>query len=128
MRLPVKASCITRLRLAASVCRPAPARRILRLYTATGMTQKGSPTNAMSVHFKLTMHKRISLVRMLMGCWIIVTIETPIMLCRTLTSPTRDINSPVLLRVRKLAGKLSRCSNKRTRRSHKARNATHPIK
>ena len=37
----------------------------------------------------------------------------------------RDINSPVLLRVKKLRGRLSRCSKSRARKSQIVRTATH---
>ena len=63
---------------------------------------------------------------MVTGDWIMVASDTAIIFCRILMSLLREINSPVLVPVKKLRGRLSRWSKSLSRKSHVVRTATHP--
>ena len=73
----------------------------------TGMAHSGNVTSAMAVNLALVLKNgTVANETSRIGSLTSVTMETAIMFCRTPTSPTRDINSPVLVRDRKLSGKL----------------------
>ena len=96
---------------------------------ATGTTHRGRVTKAIRVYFRLMARGIWIMVTILTGWLINVTMDTPIMACSSPTSTLmRDINSPVLLREKKLRGWLSKCSNNRARRSQVARIPTQFIK
>ena len=93
------------------------------------MIHNGRITNAFKVLRQSMASGMEIMAMMLIGALIKVIMDTPIMICSRPTSlPMRDINSPVLLRERKLRGWLSKCSKRRARRSQIARMPTQFIK